>query len=77
MVWTRTVWGSFEELPKARQEAIFDHLKYLTRFPHVYPVRIKGRFRRHRWFQAGNWLVYYRVVDKTVYICGIWPACIP
>jgi len=34
-------------------------------------------FRRHRWFLAGNWLVYYRVVDDTVYIRGLWPARIP
>ena len=44
----------------------------------MYPVRFKGRrFRRHRWFQAGNWLVYYRVVEDTIYIRGIWPARIP
>ena len=77
MVWTRTVWGLFAELPKAEQEAMFDHLKYLTRFPHRSPVRSKGRVRRHRWFQAGNCLVYDRVVDKTVYIRWIWPAGIP
>ncbi len=78
VVWTRAVWELFEELPRPEQDVILDHLKYLTRFPHMYPVRTKGRrFRRHRWFQAGNWLVYYRVVDKTVYIRGIWPARIP
>ena len=77
VLWTRAVWELFEELPKPDQDAILDHLEYLPRFPHMYPVRIKGRFRRHRWFQAGNWLVYYRVVDRTVYIREIWPARIP
>jgi hypothetical protein len=77
VIWTRTVWELFEDPPKAEQEAILDHLKYLARFPHMYPARIKGRFRRQRWFQARNWLVYYRVVDKTVYIRGFWPARIP
>jgi len=60
------------------REAILDHLKYLLQFPHMYPVRFKGRrFRRHRWFHAGNWLVYYRVVENAIYIRGIWPALIP
>jgi hypothetical protein len=26
---------------------------------------------RHRWFLAGNWLVYYRVVNNTVYLRGL------
>jgi len=43
----------------------------------MYPVRLKGRFRRHRWLQAGNWLLFYRVIGKTIYIRGLWPARIP
>ena len=43
----------------------------------MYPVRMTGRFRSHRWFQAQNWIVYYRVSDDTVYIRGLWPARIP
>lgn len=78
VVWTRSIWELFEDLPERDREAILDHLQYLSQFPQMYPVRFKGRrFRRHRWFQAGNWLVYYRVVDKTIYIRGIWPARIP
>jgi hypothetical protein len=26
---------------------------------------------------AGNWAVFYRVVDDTVYIRALWPARIP
>ncbi len=38
----------------------------------MYPVRTKGRrFLRHRWFNTGDWLVYYRVVDNIVYIRGL------
>jgi len=35
------------------------------------------RFRRHGWFQTGNWLGYYGVVENTIYIRGIRPARIP
>jgi hypothetical protein len=60
------------------REVILDRMKYLCEFPRIYPVRIKGwRFRRHRWFEAGNWLVYYRVVGNTIYIWAISPARIP
>jgi hypothetical protein len=51
-----------------------DLLRY---FPHIYPLRTRGRFRRHRFFQAGNWLVFYKVVEGTIYIRGLWPARIP
>jgi hypothetical protein len=80
---TRIVWADpvkylVYELPESEQNAIFEHLTNLARLPHMYPVRTKGRrFRRHRWFHAGNWLVYYRVVENTIYIRGIWPARIP
>jgi hypothetical protein len=78
VVWTRSVWKLFGELPRQDREAILDHLKLLRQFPHMYPVRFKGlRFRRHRWFQAGGWLVYYRVVENTIYIRGIWPTRLP
>jgi hypothetical protein len=78
VAWTRYAWGLFNELPEQERNEILDHLKYLTLFPHTYPVRAKGRrFRRHRWFHAGNWLVYYRVAGDTVYIRGLWPARIP
>jgi len=78
VVWTRTAWELFEELPDRDRKEIFEKLSVLSFFPHMYPVRTKGRrFRRHRWFNAGGWLVYYRVVDNTVYIRGLWPARIP
>jgi len=78
IVWADPVRDLVYELPEADQNVIFDHLDNLARFPHMYPVRFKGRrFRRHRWFLAGNWLVYYRVVEDTIYIRGIWPARIP
>ncbi len=78
IVWADPVRDLVYELPEAEQNAIFEHVKILARFPHMHPMRFKGRrFRRHRWFQAGNWLVYYRVVENTIYIRGIWPARIP
>jgi len=77
IVWADTVRDLFYELPESDRNQILDHLEYLKLFPHMYPVRAKGRFRRHRWFLAGNWLVYYRVAGGTVYIRGLWPARIP
>jgi len=43
----------------------------------MYAMQFKGRFRRHRKFVAGNWAVYYRVVENIVYIRGLWPARVP
>jgi hypothetical protein len=78
IVWAACVWEVFDELPETERNEILEHLKYVKRFPHVYPVRSRGsRFRRHRWLLAGNCLVYYRVVENTLYIRGLWPARIP
>jgi hypothetical protein len=77
IVWADPVRDVFLELPDRGCERILQHLSLLKHFPHMYAVRTKGRFRRHRWFLAGNWLVYYRVVNNTVYIRGLWPARIP
>jgi hypothetical protein len=78
IIWADTVRDLFLELPESERSVILEHFKYLKLFPHMYPVRMKGRrFRRHRWFLAGNWLVYYRVADGTIYIRGIWPAVMP
>jgi hypothetical protein len=77
IVWADPVRDLFLDLPEADRNKIMEHLKFLKRFPHLYPVRTKGRFRRHRWFQAGNWLVYYRVASGVVHIRGLWPARIP
>lgn len=43
----------------------------------MYRVIGKGRFRRHRRFTAGDWVVYYRAVDDDVFIRGVWPARMP
>jgi len=76
--WTRTAWELFGELPERDREKVLEKLSALTRFPHMYPVRTKGRrFRRHRWFLAGEWLIYYRVASNDVYIRGLWPARVP
>jgi len=56
---------------------MLDKVELLASFPQMYPVRGKGRFRGYRWFLTGNWIVYYRFVENTVYIRGLWPARIP
>jgi hypothetical protein len=69
IVWADPVGDVVLAVPGHEQELIFHALRYVKLFPHMYPVRTKGRFR-YRWFQTGNWLVYYRVVDRVVYVPG-------
>ena len=77
IVWFQSVQALLQELSPNEQELIFEKLDFLERFPRMYPVKRRGRFPRHRWFLAGNWLVFYRVVENTVYVRGLWPARIP
>lgn len=77
IVWPQTLVATLFELPEKEQDLILEKLERLAKFPHMYPVRPKGRFRGHRWFVAGDWLVYYRAVGRTVYVRGLWPARIP
>ena len=78
IIWADPVRDLLLSLPEKEQERIAQKLLLLERFPYKFPVRSKGRrFRRHRWFHAGNWLLYYRVAGNTVYIRGLWPAQIP
>jgi hypothetical protein len=78
IVWADPVRDLALSLPSKDQQELFGKIALLAYFPHMYPVRAKSRhFRRHRCFHTENWLVYYRVVDDTVYIRGLWPARIP
>jgi len=77
IVWPKYVLELLDELPLRDAELIVEKAKVLVRFPRLYPVRPKGRFRRHLWLLAGRWIVYYRVADETVFIRALWPAQIP
>jgi len=77
VVWANHVLELLEELPENERVIIVEKARNLTLFPRMYPVRGSGRFRRHRWYLAGSWLVYYRVIGDTVYVRGLWPARIP
>jgi len=78
IVWADPVRDPAFSFPMEDQQEIFGKIALLARFPNMYAVRSKSRrFRRHRCFHAGNWLVYYRVVDNTVYIRGLWRDLIP
>ncbi len=74
VVWAKAVWEVFEELPKKKTAEIVERVDLLGYFPHLYLLRTRGRFRRHRFFQAGNWLVFYKDVEGTIYIRDLWPA---
>jgi len=61
IVWADPVRDLLLELSPREQRLILEKVDMLARFPFMYPLREKSkRFRRHRWFTAGNWLVYYR-----------------
>ena len=78
IVWADPIRDLLLELSPREQRLILEKVDMLARFPFMYPLREKSkRFRRHRWFTAGNWLVYYRVASGVVYIRGLWPAQIP
>ena len=77
VVWHEEVRPLLTEMPAAESELIFERLDLLQRYPRMYSVIGKGRFRRHRRFLAGNWIVYYRFVEGIVYIRAVWPARIP
>lgn len=78
VLWADPVRDLFLLLPPEEREEILEKTDLLESFPRLYPVRTSGRrFRRHRWFLASDWLVFYRVPDNTVYIRGLWPARIP
>ena len=77
IAWPKYLLDLLDDLPLRDAELIVEKTKVLVRFPRLYPVRPKGRFRRHRWFLAGRWIVYYRMADETVFIRALWPAQIP
>ncbi len=75
--WPESLLDVLTELEEKERELILKKVEQLKRFPEMYPLRSEGRFRQHRWFVAGDWLVYYRVVGQDVYIRALWPARIP
>jgi len=77
VIWPESLLEVLEEPPFREAELILKKADGLERFPRMYPVRTQGRFRGLRWFVAGNWLVYYRLLRATVYIRALWPARIP
>ncbi|MFB3920210.1 MAG: type II toxin-antitoxin system RelE/ParE family toxin [Terriglobia bacterium] len=77
IVWPETILDVLSEISRKERDLILEKVDRLERFPNLYPIRGKGRFRRFRWFFAGNWLVFYRVIEDTVYIRALWPARVP
>ena len=75
--WPESVLEVLAELPERERDIIIEKTTLLERSPRMFPMRMKGRFRNHRWFLAQNWIVYYRVHKRGVYIRGLWPARIP
>ena len=77
LVWSKHVLDLMADLSPNESALIFDKAEILRRFPRLYPMRSTKRFRRYRRLLAGQWILYYRVVDDTVYIRSLWPAMIP
>jgi plasmid stabilization system protein ParE len=77
IIWPAHCRAVFLELPERERRAIQEKLDQVRLFPRMCAVRAKGRFRRLRYFRAENWMVFYRVIENTVYIRGLWPARMP
>jgi len=74
IVWTQTIVDATLELPGEDFGVIVRKAEMLRRFPEMYPIRGRGRFRRCRWFLAGKWIVYYQVAAGKVFMRAVWPA---
>lgn len=77
IVWFQAAEEVFLELPAPDREEVLAKLSLVQHFPRMYQTIPRGRFRRHRRFVVGEWIVYYRVVGNTVYVRGLWPARVP
>ena len=77
VLWPESVLKVLLDLPERERERILERVLLLGRFSKMFPVRMKGRFRNHRWFLAHSWILYYRVSEDAVYIRAIWPARVP
>jgi hypothetical protein len=77
VIWPQNLIDHVLEMSDRERVRILEKASLLETFPEMYPVRTHGPFRGHRWFLAGPWLVYYRVVAGKVYLRAIWPARIP
>lgn len=77
VVWPQSLVDLLLEMPDKDRDQIFQRIARLERFPKMYPVRTSGRFRGHRCFIAGEWIVYYRVMSGVVYVRAIWPLKLP
>ncbi len=77
VVWPQNLIDHMLEMTDPECRQILDKVTRLGTFPEMYPVRTSGPFRGHRWFVAGSWLVYDRIVEGKVYMRAIWPARIP
>lgn len=77
VIWPQSLIDLMLEMPEPERERILERVSRLESFPEMYPVRATGPYRGHRWFLAGPWLVYYRVVEGKVHVRVIWPARIP
>jgi hypothetical protein len=74
IVWPQTVIDAMLELPEKDFGVIIRKAGMLRRFPEMYPIRGRGRFRRCRWFLAGKWIVYYQFAGAKVFMRAVWPA---
>jgi hypothetical protein len=77
VVWPQSLIDHLLEMPERERAQILDKTRVLENFPEMYAVRPTGPFRGHRCFIAGQWIVYYRVIENAVYLRAIVPARTP
>jgi hypothetical protein len=72
VVWAKTLWEVFEELPqKGKLPRLWNAwISSDTSLTHTPCARAAG-FAAIVFFQAGNWLVFYKIVEDTIYIRGL------
>jgi len=71
ILWTATALRHLEEVPRTPAERILEKLETASRYPHMYPLRERGRYRGYRWLTARPWLVFYDLTEDALIVRGI------
>jgi len=77
LVWAKAVWDLFRQLPERESGEIIQKLDLLVYFPQMMHCAERAGCGDIALVHAGHWLVYYKVVDETIYSRGHWPARTP
>jgi hypothetical protein len=71
ILWTETALRHLDGVPRIAAEQVLAKLETASRYAHMYPVRMRGRYRGYRWLAAGPWLAFYEVLGEALVVRGI------